>query len=209
MRVRAISTMRCWPKDSALPGRSANSAKPTKSSASRARAASSASSARMRLVWSAAPKRPARAAQVQPGHHVLEDRHAGEKLRGLEGARQPHAGDPVGLHAGDHAILETDVAGIGLVHAADDVEQRRLAGAVRPDDADDLAGAERGRYAVERAHAAERDRDASTARMLMPAPLPACSLGGRAVERSRRVRAPRRPVCEDAAAPPSPAASAS
>ena len=43
------------------------------------------------------------------------------------------------LEAEDAAPVEHDVAAVGLVDAGDQVEERRLAGAVRADHADDLA----------------------------------------------------------------------
>ena len=39
-----------------------------------------------------------------------------------------------------HRLADADRAGVGLFLAGDHAEQRRLAGAVRPDDADDAAG---------------------------------------------------------------------
>ncbi len=42
--------------------------------------------------------------------------------------------------AGHVAAVEADVAGIGLQRAGDQVEERRLAGAVRADDAERRAG---------------------------------------------------------------------
>ena len=44
---------------------------------------------------------------------------------------------------GDVAAVEADLAGIGREAAGDQVEQRRLAGAVRPDDAERLARRDR------------------------------------------------------------------
>ena len=53
----------------------------------------------------------------------------------------PRAGDAVGLLAVDAAALETDLARARRGEAADQVEQRGLAGAVRADQADQLAAA--------------------------------------------------------------------
>ena len=58
MSARAISTIRCWPNDSASPGRSANASMPTNFSASRALADISASSSRMALLRNAAENNP-------------------------------------------------------------------------------------------------------------------------------------------------------
>ena len=70
-----------------------------------------ASSARMR----ARPERRAEEARsslrrCRPVIMFSSTRHAGEKLRGLEGARSPQRGDPVGLEAGDRPFVETDIA---------------------------------------------------------------------------------------------------
>ena len=51
----------------------------------------------------------------------------------------PSCGDLVRLEADDAALAEQDLAFVGLVDARDQVEERRLAGAVRADHADDLA----------------------------------------------------------------------
>ena len=122
---------------------------------------------------------------MESGHHVLQDRHAGEKLRGLEGASQAHAGDLVGLHTRDRPIPETNFARIGPVEAADDVEKRRLAGAVGPNNADNLADVEGGRDASSACTPPNEIDTLSTARMVMSA-LPALSAGGRAVEHRAR-----------------------
>src|SRR5262249_34553237 len=53
-----------------------------------------------------------------------------------------------------------DAAGVGLEQAADDVEQRGLAGAVRADDRDDLALPDRDGHVLDRAHPAEALRHA-------------------------------------------------
>ena len=75
---------------------------------------------------------------VTPGegrhHDVLQQRQVGEDLRGLEDAHDTHLVDLVRLLAGDDLAVEDDGAGVGREPADADVEQRRLAGAVRPDD---------------------------------------------------------------------------
>ena len=63
----------------------------------------------------------------------------GEGLGDLERAHHAGGADPVRRQAGDVVALEGDAAGIGLVEAGDGGEQRRLARAVGPDQADDLA----------------------------------------------------------------------
>jgi hypothetical protein len=53
------------------------------------------------------------------------------------------------------AVADEDLARVGLDEAAQDVQQRRLAGAVRPDDAEHLPGLDRERYGVEGGETAE------------------------------------------------------
>src|SRR5207302_6674875 len=63
-------------------------------------------------------------------------------------------------HAGDVAAREPHPARVGFGEAADQLEQRRLAGAVGPDEAHDLAWLHLEGDAVHRVHAAERLADA-------------------------------------------------
>src|SRR5262249_5834940 len=58
----------------------------------------------------------------------------------------------------DRAAVEQDVAPVWCIEAADTVEESRLAGAVRPYQAEDLARLDRERDAVERDDAAEAER---------------------------------------------------
>ena len=62
--------------------------------------------------------------------------------------------------ARDVAPLELDRALVGEVEAGEDVHERRLAGAVRADQADDLVAVQLERDVAERLHALERTRDA-------------------------------------------------
>src|SRR4051794_21718643 len=57
----------------------------------------------------------------------------------LPGAGDAHAGPLSHRHAFDAGAVHGDVAGVGPDHAGDQVEQRRLAGTVWADQADDLA----------------------------------------------------------------------
>src|SRR5581483_1117637 len=117
----------------------------------------------LRLLAAAALEVEARADEarmrlaVEPGHHVLEHRHAAEELRGLEGAAQAQTGDGAGLAADHGGAVEDDVALLRAVDAADDVEQRGLAGAVGADQAADLAAPHLQVDAFEHLHAAEAD----------------------------------------------------
>ena len=75
-----------------------------------------------------------------PDQHVLDHAHALEDAQHLEGARDAEPRDLVRLLAGDVLAVEHDAgAGLGLVDAGNQVEERALARAVRPDDAAHLA----------------------------------------------------------------------
>jgi hypothetical protein len=76
---------------------------------------------------------------VGRGHHVLPHGHVEEEAERLERPRDPLARDPVRIEPRDALAGEDDVAVGRLVDSRDEVEERRLAGAVRADDADDLA----------------------------------------------------------------------
>jgi hypothetical protein len=98
--------------------------------------------------------------QVPPGHDVLQRGHAEEDLQVLEGARQAHRRQAVRRRLRHVLPGQRDAAVGRAVEAGDDVEQRRLARAVRPDDRQDLARAGGEADAVERAQPAEGDADA-------------------------------------------------
>ena len=78
------------------------------------------------------------------GHHqIFEHRHVAERPRDLERARDPHAASPRRGGVGDFGAVEEDPARIGRDRAGHDAEQGGLAGPVRSDDAERLAGRER------------------------------------------------------------------
>ena len=89
---------------------------------------------------------------------VLPHREAAEGVRVLEGTGEPMPPAPVRRPAGDVALLESDLATRRPVEAAEDVDERRLAGPVRADQADDLARLELERDVTQRLHARERTR---------------------------------------------------
>jgi hypothetical protein len=66
-------------------------------------------------------------------------RHRLEQLDVLERARDPAPHDPVHRRLQERLPVEEDVALVRRVEPRDHVERGRLAGAVRPDQADDLA----------------------------------------------------------------------
>jgi hypothetical protein len=72
-------------------------------------------------------------------HRILQHRHVGEGLDDLEGPADARPADLIGPQAVDRPALEADRAAVGRHRAGDQVEERRLAGAVRPDQRDDLA----------------------------------------------------------------------
>src|SRR2546421_7101487 len=96
---------------------------------------------------------------VQARHHVLEDGHAAEELCRLKRAAEAAGSDRAGLEADERHAVETDLAAVGRVDAADDVQQRGLARAVGADDAKDLSFVQSQVDAVERDDAAEGDGD--------------------------------------------------
>ena len=95
--------------------------------------------------------------EVLGGEEVGADRGAPDQADVLE--RPGHAGRRplVGREVGDVDVPEPHPAGVGPAEPADDVEQRRLAGAVRADDPDDLQFADDERDVVQRLDAAEAD----------------------------------------------------
>ena len=88
-------------------------------------------------------------------HDVVEHGHAGKQRDVLKRAGDAERGDAGRPGAGHVPAFEPDRAGVGLVEAADDVEQRGLAGAVRSDDRRQAAAAHRERDVLDRAHAAK------------------------------------------------------
>jgi hypothetical protein len=96
----------------------------------------------------------ARAAMLAD-HHVVEHAHAAEQRQVLERAADADLGDAMARHRQQRPAVEHDRAALAVVQAADAVEQRGLAGAVRPDQPDDAPGRDVERHAVERDDAAE------------------------------------------------------
>src|SRR5690606_16303159 len=86
-------------------------------------------------------------------------REALERALDLEGAPHPQARAGVGLQPVDAAAVERHLAA-RLDVAGEGVEERRLAGAVGADEAQDGALVERERHAVDGHQAAEAYRDA-------------------------------------------------
>ena len=90
------------------------------------------------------PGRPDVARPVEGAHHhVLERGEPGEGLHELERPREAQAADRVGLEPDQGRVVEGDRAVARRVEAGDQVEHGGLAGAVGPDEPDDLAGRDR------------------------------------------------------------------
>ena len=94
---------------------------------------------------------------VGTDHDVLEHGQAREQGQVLEGPGDPELGDAVGGHLEELLVLEVDPAAGRLVDPRHDVEERRLAGAVGPDQAADLAPLDGEGELVEGHDAAEAD----------------------------------------------------
>ena len=121
-----------------------------------------------RATTSSAPRaidgRDDRGLVVQARHVAEADRLAGAELEAeeiLERAGQPRA-PLVGRHARERRVVHEDRARRRLVHLREQLDQRRLAGAVLADDGDDRAGGQRQRHVVE--HEPRRARDRRTTR---------------------------------------------
>ena len=100
---------------------------------------------------------------MQPGlgaqHHVLVHGQAGAESDTLERAGDAQLGQVVRVMPAEPASPVGQAAAPRVDEPADDVEQGRLAGAVRPDDAHHLATADPHRHLVERQEATETDTD--------------------------------------------------
>src|SRR5207342_569031 len=86
---------------------------------------------------------------------VLARREPGERADELKGTGHPLSADPVRREPADRVAGEPDLTGVRAEGAGDQVEQRRLAGAVRPHDADQLAFVQREADVADGAHPAE------------------------------------------------------
>src|SRR5919112_1798364 len=95
-------------------------------------------------------------ARVHPGEHVVHRAHGAEEPDVLEGAPDTHPGPAVGSVARYVAAEKREVARGYFVESAHHVEERSLAGAVRPDQADDGTL----RYVV--VHGTDRDAPAES-----------------------------------------------
>src|ERR1700689_1733426 len=91
-------------------------------------------------------------------HDVVEDGHLPKGANDLMGQCEPR---PPPRRSPLFRYIDTgkpDAASIWMEHSSNEPDQRRLAGAVRPDQPDEIALIHGKGYAVDRLHAAEADR---------------------------------------------------
>src|SRR5262249_26547191 len=81
---------------------------------------------------------PTRTRVVGSEEQVVEHGQEGEQAPAFQHVRQAFARNAVGGQTVDALAAERDASGAGRDQARDGVHQRRLAGAVRPEDGDDL-----------------------------------------------------------------------
>src|SRR5262249_54568986 len=97
--------------------------------------------------------------RVRSDEDVVAHGHRREQLDVLERAGDPAADHAVWRRPEQAFVVEDGLAGVRLVEPRDDVERRRLASAVRPDQPGDLALLDRERDIAERDDAPEAPRD--------------------------------------------------
>ena len=111
---------------------------------------------------SIAPKLPEEAfvhAQRAAGQNIVERRHAFEQRNILEGASDALCSRLMRAHPAARRAFIGDAALLRMIKAVDDVEHRRLAGAVRADDGAYLAAPDFEGDVADGAHPAEGERD--------------------------------------------------
>src|SRR5262249_20568332 len=102
---------------------------------------------------------PPRVAHLGGDTQIVADREVGEELEALERSCDAQPRPLVRLETAHITAVEQDSARAGGLQAGDDVEERRLAGAVRTDESRDLCRGHVEVDARERAVSAEVDRD--------------------------------------------------
>jgi hypothetical protein len=104
---------------------------------------------------------------VRSYHHVLDNGHLAEEPDVLKRPRHAAGGHAIGPPARDVVALEHEAPGARRQHAGDQVEERRLPGAVRPDHRVDGAGLDRQRDIGHGGEPAERLRQSLDGEQLM------------------------------------------
>src|SRR3954470_4106028 len=107
------------------------------------------------LVDEAEPAEQARAHDLAAEEHVGAGIELGREREVLVDGLDPQAARVERRVQLDRLALEDDLAGVGLVHAGQRLDQRRLAGAIVADERDDLVGIDGEARAPQGAHAAE------------------------------------------------------
>src|SRR4029079_12608637 len=79
----------------------------------------------------------ARGPRMGADANVVHDGQVGEQSDVLEGAADADLGDPVWRARQDAVAFHQDIAGTRLIKPGEAIEERRLAGAVRSDQAED------------------------------------------------------------------------
>jgi hypothetical protein len=77
---------------------------------------------------------------MSPNHHILDDREVVERPLVLESSRDAQPYDLMGF-LGQEIFLKTikkDLSPVGWVHACQDIEKGGFAGAIGPDDSNNL-----------------------------------------------------------------------
>ena len=95
---------------------------------------------RLRLLGHAPPAHEQPRARLAADEHVLGDRHVGSEGEFLVDRDDASALGVVGRRKSDRLPEQLDLAGIGALRAGQDLQQRRLAGAVLAEQRVDLAG---------------------------------------------------------------------
>jgi hypothetical protein len=101
------------------------------------------------------PERQVLATETSADGAIALDRHVHQRLHDLMGASEPAARDQERLCAGDVGAAKNNLSGLRRVDAVDQIEQRRFASAVRPDQAQNFALAQHEAQVVHGLQAAE------------------------------------------------------
>jgi hypothetical protein len=102
----------------------------------------------------------ARPRQVAAELEVLAHRHRGEEAPSFGNDGDAGGAEAMRGQPGDVDAVDDDAPGARALDAAERVDERRLAGTVRPDDREQLAGTQRQRDAPERRRRAVPDLEA-------------------------------------------------